>query len=226
MYQAVFFDVFNTLIGAHWPGKSETRQLPLQRVVERRLGGLDAKWQAAYGRVHAGQPGEANWFSRLLAALADHSGMAGSGPLTLWRRNGASLHNWLMVYEDTLATLPRLREMCKLGIISNAWPYLESILQWLGLWEYFESIIISAQVGLSKPNPAIYELALRTLHIHAEQAIFVDDMPQHVVAAERVGLKGLWLMRMPILPQDIPARYRHLTQIYSLEQVIPLVERA
>ena len=226
MYQAVFFDVFNTLVHLHWPGRPETRRLPLQRVLEHRLSHLDASWQAAYGRARGGPSGQVSLFTKLFAAAADHTGVAKGSLLAPMRRNETTLRHWLNVYEDTVTTLQTLSESCKLGIISNAWPYVESMLRLLGLWDYFESVTISAQVGLSKPNPAIYQLALRTLHIGAEQALFVDDMPQNVVAAERVGIKGLWLLRSPVSPDDVPAPYRQLTQIYTLHQLIPLIKGA
>jgi 2-haloalkanoic acid dehalogenase type II len=226
MYQAVFFDVFNTLITLHWPGRSDNRRLPLQRAVEHRLSHLDGSWQAAYGRARSSASGQVNLFTRLSALAADHTGVAKGTLLKPMRRNETTLRHWLNVYEDSVTTLQTLSESCKLGIISNAWPYVESMLRLLGLWDYFESVILSAQVGLSKPNPAIYELALRTLHIRAEQALFVDDMPQNVLAAERVGIKGVWLLRSPVSPHGIPAPYRHLTQIYTLHQLIPLMEKA
>ncbi len=226
MYQAVFFDVFNTLITLHWPGKAEDRRLPLQRVVERRLSHIDGKWQAAYGRARGQASGRVTLPTKLFAAVADHTGVAKGTLLKPMQRNETSLRHWMNVYEDTVTTLQALSESCKLGIISNAWPYVESMLRLLGLWDYFESVILSAQVGLSKPNPAIYELGLRSLGIRADQALFVDDTPQNVLAAERVGLESLWLLRSPVSPDDVPDRYRHLTQIYTLHQLIPLIGKA
>lgn len=221
MYQAVFFDAFNTLFGTRWAKDTPTKRLPFQQTMKHFFHNLDASLQAAYGRARAG---EAGFPARLFAAFADWSGMARTGPLGLLRRDETTVASWFRVYSDVLYTLQVLSETCKLGIISNAWPYLESLLHFLGLWPYFESVVISAKVGVSKPNPAIYELALRLLHIHAEQAIFVDDIPRNVLAAERVGLKGLWLLRTPLPEDRIPAAYRHLTQIYSLQEVIPLVQ--
>jgi HAD superfamily hydrolase (TIGR01509 family) len=226
MYQAAFFDVYNTLIGMHWPGKPHARRLPLQGAIERRLSRLDGSWQAAYGRVRGGEPGRVSPLTRLFAAAADHSGVARGSLFAPLHRNETTLRRWMNVYEDTVATLQALNTSCKLGIISNAWPYVESMLRLLGLWEYFHSVTISAQVGLSKPNPGIFELALRTLHVPAEGALFVDDMPQNVVAAEKVGIKGLWLVRSPMDPDSVPAPYRHLMQIQTLRQVIPLIENA
>jgi HAD superfamily hydrolase (TIGR01509 family) len=220
MYQAVYFDAFNTLFGTRWAKDSQARRLPLQQTIKQFVHEFDAHLQEVYGRAHAGEPVEAGCPTRLFAALADRSGLARTGPLALLRRREENVLRWFKVYSDAVYTLQTLSDACKLGIISNAWPYLESLLHLLGLWPYFESVIISAQVGLSKPNPAIYELALRTLGIPADQAIFVDDIPQNVVAAERVGLKGLWLTRQAATESSAP--YRHLTQIYSLRDIIPV----
>ena len=220
MYQAVYFDAFNTLFGTRWAKESHARHLPLQQTIKQFAHEFDAHLQEAYGRAKAGEPGETGCPTRLFTALADWTGLANTGPLALMRRREENARRWFKVYSDAVSTLQTLSEVCKLGIISNAWPYLESLLHMLGLWPYFESVIISAQVGLSKPNPAIFELALRTLGIPAEKAIFVDDIPQNVMAAERVGLKGLWLTRTSIA--EAPAPYRHLTHIYSLSEIIPV----
>jgi HAD superfamily hydrolase (TIGR01509 family) len=220
MYQAVYFDAFNTLFGTRWAKDSQARRLPLQQTIKQFIHEFDAHLQEVYGQAHAGEPSASACTTRLFTALADRSGLARTGPLALLRRREENVRRWFKVYSDALFTLQALSDVCKLGIISNAWPYLESLLNLLGLWPYFESVIISAQVGLSKPNPAIYELALRTLGIPADQAIFVDDIPQNVMAAERVGLKGLWLTRQTAAQP--PALYRQLTQIYSLRDIIPV----
>jgi len=185
---------------------------------------MDAKLQAAYGRAHAGRP-NASLPARLFAAIADLTGLARTGPLALVLRKEAAARRWLRLYTDALSTLQSLSQVCRLGIISNAWPQLESFLDLLGIGHYFESVTISAQVGLSKPDPAIYHLALQTLHVNAKQAIFVDDRPANVVAAERMGFLALWLVRVPAAA-NIQTAYRNLTQIHSLEQLIPLLQQA
>jgi HAD superfamily hydrolase (TIGR01509 family) len=222
MYQAVFFDAFNTLFGTRWAKDSQARRLPLQQTIKQFTHDFDAHLQAAYGRARGGEADDTACPLRLFAAIADWTGWARTGPLAFTRRSEEGVSRWFRVYSDALTTLQILREGCQLGIISNGWPYLELLLKLLGLWPYFESVIISGKVGLSKPNPAIYELALRTLGIPAEQAVFIDDIPQNVMAAERVGLKGLWLVRTAKPREGVPAAYRHLSQIYSLQDVVPL----
>ena len=223
MYQAVFFDAFNTLFALRWPGHARPKPFLMPQTAKRFTHQLDAKLQEAYGRAHTGHPGDASFLTRLFAIFADWTGLARTGPLALLRRNEETVRHWFNVYTDALATLQALSEVCKLGIISNGWPYLESLLHLLGIWHYFQSVVISTQVGLTKPNPAIYELALQTLRIRAEQAIFVDDLPANVATAQQMGFRALWLIRTTVATEHIPTAYRNLTHIYSLEQVIPLV---
>ncbi len=220
MYQAVYFDAFNTLFGTRWAKDEQARRLPMQQTFKVLVHNLDAAMQEAYGRARSGEPGTAGCPSRILANLADWTGMARNGPLAFLVRNEQGAHRWFKVYADAVTTLQTLSECCQLGIISNAWPYLESLLHLLGLWPYFESVTISAQVGLKKPNAAIYEHALHTLGVPADKAIFVDDIPQNVLAAERVGFKGLWLMRTA--RRDSSPAYRHLQQISSLWEIVPI----
>ena len=49
---------------------------------------------------------------------------------------------------------------------------------------------ISAVVGLAKPDERIYRHALENLGIRAEEAIFIDDMPANIEAAQALGMHG------------------------------------
>jgi putative hydrolase of the HAD superfamily len=57
--------------------------------------------------------------------------------------------------------------------------------------ELFEVIIDSSAAGVRKPDPKIYQLALDALGITADQAIFVDDHPGNIKAAESLGMIGV-----------------------------------
>ena len=223
MHQAVFFDAFNTLFSFQWFRSEEPGTYPMPLACQRVIHNVDSSLQAAYGRARAGQPGDAGPLTRLFAGLADRSGLAHTGPMALLRRQERIFRRWLSVYTDTLSTLQALSQISQLGIISNAWPYLESMLDLLGIREYFRSVIISAKVGFSKPSPAIFELALKSLQVQAEQAIFVDDMASNVVVARQLGLHALWLVRTPLPEPNIPLPYRNLERIGSLNQLLPLI---
>ncbi len=57
--------------------------------------------------------------------------------------------------------------------------------------DLFEDIVISGAVQLVKPDPRIYRLALDRFALRAEEAVFIDDMPGNVAAAESVGLTAI-----------------------------------
>jgi putative hydrolase of the HAD superfamily len=57
--------------------------------------------------------------------------------------------------------------------------------------EAFDVVILSAEVGLVKPDPAIYQLALDQLGVAAEAAVFLDDFRENVDGARQVGLQAI-----------------------------------
>jgi epoxide hydrolase-like predicted phosphatase len=57
--------------------------------------------------------------------------------------------------------------------------------------ELFTTIVDSHEVGMRKPNPAIYQLTLDRLGVEATRAAFLDDLHANVVAASAVGLHGI-----------------------------------
>jgi putative hydrolase of the HAD superfamily len=58
--------------------------------------------------------------------------------------------------------------------------------------ELFDAVVDSSEVGMRKPNPAIYHHALEQLGgIAPEHAVFLDDSPGNVEGARRAGLQGI-----------------------------------
>jgi putative hydrolase of the HAD superfamily len=55
----------------------------------------------------------------------------------------------------------------------------------------FDDIVLSADLGIAKPNPEIYEHTLALLNIEAGEAIFVDDRQINVDTANSLGIRGL-----------------------------------
>lgn len=55
----------------------------------------------------------------------------------------------------------------------------------------FERNFYSHEMGLRKPNPAIFEKALKETGLNPQETLFVDDLAENVAAAEAVGINGL-----------------------------------
>jgi epoxide hydrolase-like predicted phosphatase len=77
----------------------------------------------------------------------------------------------------------------KTGLISNSWStghYDRELLD-----DLFDDVVISADVGLHKPDPAIYRLSCERLGIEPRDAVFVDDLRENIAGAEAVGMTGV-----------------------------------
>jgi len=57
--------------------------------------------------------------------------------------------------------------------------------------EMFDAIVISGEVGMRKPEPAIFAHALDLLGVEAAQTVFVDDLRVNVTAATELGFVGV-----------------------------------
>jgi len=99
------------------------------------------------------------------------------------------------LFDEVRGLLESLQGTYRLGVISNAFPSMEWVFDSLNIRKYFDSIIISAFVGECKPHKNIYEAALKSLNVKAEECIFIDDKVKNVEAAEALGFKGIYLDR-------------------------------
>jgi putative hydrolase of the HAD superfamily len=57
--------------------------------------------------------------------------------------------------------------------------------------ELFDVIVDSCRVGMRKPDPRIFELALTELGVAADRTVFLDDHPANVTAATRLGIHSI-----------------------------------
>ena len=96
-----------------------------------------------------------------------------------------------VVDHEMVEFIRSLRGRFHVGLISNAWDGMRPHLERTGLIELFETVIISAEVGVMKPEARIYHLALEQAQVKAGEAVFVDDMPANIAACESIGMKGI-----------------------------------
>jgi putative hydrolase of the HAD superfamily len=75
------------------------------------------------------------------------------------------------------------------GLVTNSWStshYDRGLLR-----ELFDAVVISAEVGLHKPQPEIYLLAAERLDQDPERCVFVDDLRENCAGAEAVGMTSV-----------------------------------
>ena len=87
--------------------------------------------------------------------------------------------------------LRSLRPQRKVALISNAWSGLRDFITRQKFDDVFDKMIISAEVGVMKPDPRIYRLALESLGAAPAESVFVDDVIVNVEAARSVGMSAI-----------------------------------
>ena len=85
----------------------------------------------------------------------------------------------------------RLRARYKLSVLSNADVSLRGRLERDGIHTLFDDVVVSAEVGMAKPEPAIFRLAADRLGLAPRECVFVDDWDDNVTAAREVGMLGV-----------------------------------
>jgi glucose-1-phosphatase len=90
------------------------------------------------------------------------------------------------------AFLQKLSKRYRLALLSNTDPiHVTYIERNYDFFRHFPVRIYSCAVGVSKPDPLIYGQALRACKVQATQAVFIDDLPANVEAAQRLGMAGI-----------------------------------
>jgi putative hydrolase of the HAD superfamily len=87
--------------------------------------------------------------------------------------------------------LRSLRGTVKTGLISNAWSDLRDFIVREKFDDAFDHIIISAEVGVAKPEAKIYKIALEQAGVSPNEAVFVDDFYVNIESCEEVGMQGI-----------------------------------
>ncbi|MHB1000811.1 MAG: HAD family hydrolase [Armatimonadota bacterium] len=93
-------------------------------------------------------------------------------------------------------TLSELQTRYKLAVIANQSPGAEERMRQRGIREFFSFVLSSAEVGLSKPDIAFFQLALDTAGCCPEQAVMVGDrIDNDIRPAKRLGMKTIRFAR-------------------------------
>jgi epoxide hydrolase-like predicted phosphatase len=90
--------------------------------------------------------------------------------------------------DEMLAAVANARAAgVRTGLVSNSWGEGE-VYERERFAQLFDAVVISGEVGLRKPDPAIYRLALERLGLPAERVAFVDDLPGNLKPARALGM--------------------------------------
>lgn len=74
------------------------------------------------------------------------------------------------------------------------------------IFEHFDRVLLSYQIGVRKPEPAAFRLLAESLAVEFEELVFVDDLPMNIEAANQLGIDGLLYTSFGQLIYDLKQR--------------------
>jgi len=101
---------------------------------------------------------------------------------------------------DDMRPLPEMTELVqrlkirgyKVGLVSNIIPVTEKEIRQHGGYDIFDFLVLSCEVGYAKPDPGIYNLALKHLeNIKPSEVVFLDDQAHCLVPARELGMSTI-----------------------------------
>ncbi|MGC9335327.1 MAG: HAD family hydrolase [Anaerolineae bacterium] len=210
-YQVIIFDVNGTLLGYDDPLGFERRFAAACRdlgypvttaQVSQAFQGLMHEWVARQAsglrRASSGEQYRQTmtWvYQRLLESLGIQR--------DVWQQADALYERFVVregfmpLFHDVMEALEKLRGQGKrLGILSNFPPHLEETLKLHGIHGHFDFFVVSSLVGMEKPDPAIFELAIEKAAKPRGEILYVgDSLDDDIRGAQAVGLSAILIDR-------------------------------
>jgi HAD superfamily hydrolase (TIGR01509 family) len=225
MARAILFDLFETLITESRDAPRGVSSLAPEFGCAREA--FRAQWRTRRPAVTAGRLSFRLALSDIVIALGGHADEA-----MLQRicddRVRAKARAFAQIDPHVLTTIDHLRSRgLRLAIISNC--FAEDVVSWpqCALASRFDCTLFSFEVGLAKPDPAIYLEATRRLGVSASNTWYIGDgQDDELLGAERAGLRSfqaLWFLKRWSHFREPPGSASTLAHV---EELLPLVEHS
>ena len=200
-YRAIFFDLDGTLI-AEGSGLEQGRAAVAAALRARGHTVSDAEYSAAASAVidRSLESNGGSWppvFSRVDAIVEtlERLSLPAEDAAEFSDLHHRARLNHVTLLDGAAAAVERARVDHQVGLITNG-PGDEQRqkLARTGLESHFQSITVSGEIGIAKPDRRIFEIALASLEVEAEEAAFVgNNYLADVVGAQSAGLDAVWL---------------------------------
>lgn len=202
MIRAVLFDLHGVLTSSPWAtlasvgtGAGKTQE----EVLAVMLGDYATDDDHPWHRLERGEIGLGEYLPAVMALAAE-------AQVELDFNQLRGFNERIVVHDDVVARVRSLRtEGYRTAVVTNN--IREASAGWRALFpvdELFDVVVDSSDVGVRKPNPAIFTIALDRLGgLAPEEAVFLDDAPGNVEGARRAGLHAIHV-------DDVAAALREL----------------
>jgi putative hydrolase of the HAD superfamily len=205
-FRGVFFDLYGTLLvygdmrmaWFDWLSALHEQLAASGLAISKELfaGRCDGFFQRAAPPV---QDDGLTIYERRIKSLAAEQGLdlsdvavskAADASVTAWQKS-------ITLDPNALDVLAALRSRKTVGLISNFEhpPHVYLLLSHLGLVRFFDTVVVSGDVGVEKPDPRIFELALGQVGLEPREAVYVGDTAEDVQGALAAGMCPVLIRR-------------------------------
>jgi putative hydrolase of the HAD superfamily len=124
--------------------------------------------------------------------------------------------------ERNAQLLRRLKPFYRLGVISNFYGNVAALCREAALADSLDVILDSAEIGVSKPDPEIFRIALTKLDLAPALAIFIgDSYERDIVPARQLGMKTIWLKGPnPRIPENAEPADFEISSLMELGSIV------
>ena len=119
----------------------------------------------------------------------------------------------------TMELLQYLKSKYHLHIITNGFQEIQDVkMQGSGMAPYFESITVSEEIGIKKPNPELFLYALKKAQAQAIDSLMIgDEMDVDIIGAKNAGMDQLFFNRKnEPHEEEVTYEVRHLSEIMEI----------
>jgi putative hydrolase of the HAD superfamily len=163
--------------------------------------------------------GGQRWLTRMFRRMLELAG-TGATPLALDQAAAVIMREhlirnvWCRVGANVESALIRLRAAgLRLAVVSNSEGTVEAMLKDVGLRGYLETVVDSSVVGVVKPDPEIFRLALERLGLAPAEVVMVGDSPSADIAGARaIGARAALLDPFDLYPSVDAPRFHDLAR--------------
>lgn len=135
--------------------------------------------------------------------LAHLSRATGAAPETLL----AEFWSYVQINPEIVRLIESLHTRYRTALLSNAIkPFLRQILKKHDLERLFDTMLISAEQGLAKPDPLFFRQMIDKLGVKPSECFFIDDNAVNVEAAKAVGMQAVLFEGVEKLKRDLAAQ--------------------
>ncbi|MEX0762484.1 MAG: HAD family hydrolase [Dehalococcoidia bacterium] len=129
----------------------------------------------------------------------------------------------IKVYPEARGVLDDVKDDYEMAVVTNGLPLAQhEKLQIAGLDSYFETVVVSGELGAGKPSALMFEEALKRLGCQPEDAVMVGDNPaRDILGANKAGIRAVWVNRFNLeMPGSLPAPDAEIADLSQLKALL------